>query len=121
MKTRKPKKPVYSHPRTAYAGIEERLALASLAFSKTFKRGENTYLHTARYLGKEEGWEANMVWIDSYPTVNPKAADMERDIAEAIEGARLAWWENQHPSKELLEIVANAKAKAYARKEAVAA
>lgn len=107
-KKRQPKHlPTYTHERTAYAGIRERLALASLAYSKTWlvKSG---YAHSVRFLGKTEGWEARFTWIDNLNYINIDG--VKAHIALSIEGARRAWAENQHPSKELLAIVANVAA-----------
>ncbi len=113
--------PTYTHERTTYAGIRERLALASLAYSKTWEAttGETSqmrfagkYMHSVRFLSKKEGWEANFVWIDDINHVNlEEARGVKRAIAHSIESARARWFDNQHPSKELLAIVANVAAR----------
>jgi len=111
MKTRKPKRPSYVNPRSSFAGIEERLSLASLAFSQTTQRG-SVYVHRVRFLGKKEGWEVNFSWIDAFAHINFEAAGVNREIALGIEGARLRWWEAQQPpTGELLEILTKLQAK----------
>lgn len=115
-KKRTPKHlPTYTHERTAYAGIRERLALASLAYSKTWKSvyavHSGQYVHTVRMMGKTEGWEAHCMWTDNCPRIDINNPAVRREIAHAIEGARAAWYDSKHPSNELLAIVANVAAR----------
>lgn len=115
-KKRTPKHlPTYTHERTAYAGIRERLALASLAYSKTwaavYAHHFGQYVHTVRMMGKTEGWEAHYMWTDNLPRIDMNNPGVRREIAHAIEGARAAYYENRHPSPALLAIVANVAAR----------
>lgn len=124
MANKKPKRqpahlPTYDHPRSSYAGISERLALASLAYSKTWKTttkehglklGLGSYMHTVRYIGKKDGWEARLTWTDNLNRVNVEGVSVY--IAQAIEGARAAYHGNKHPSPALTAILANVAGKA---------
>ena len=105
--------PVYAHERTSFAGISERLALASLWKSKTWLSRHGYYMHVARLISKNkgEGWEAHVIWTDDSKRINKDDPAVRRHLAEGIEGARANWYSNQHPSKELLAIVANVAAK----------
>jgi hypothetical protein len=110
--------PSYDYERASYRGIAERLALVSLVQSRSWKLkpgnvdflDETRYFHSVRYMSKDEGWEANFNWWDNTRHVRPDNA-IKAAIAIAIEGARNAYYDNQHPSKELLAIVASAAAK----------
>lgn len=110
------KRPTYAYTRTEYKGISERLAMASLAFSKTWetstrehglRTGLGTYMHSARFISKTEGWEAYLTWSDDSKRVNLKDPATRKGIAEAIEGARNRWYDDKFKiNKELLAIVA---------------
>lgn len=112
--------PTYDHERASYKGISERLALASRVHSTTwllpFDPRRNApvthwFMHSVRYMSKSEGWEARFTWSDDFEHVNLDSPGVKREIAMSIEGARAAWYDNQHPSKALLAIVAHAAAK----------
>jgi hypothetical protein len=107
--------PTYDYPRASYRGIAERLALVSNVFKvNTWQPRGGLYMHTIRLFGKKEGWECRMTWADNCKHVSLKGNNASTPfaaIAIAIEGARNAWYDNQHPGKELLAIVAREAAK----------
>lgn len=109
--------PTYTHPRSSFAGIRERLALASLAMQTTTWMAADKgwlggkYMHSIRLLGKTEGWEARLTWADNCKHVDLEQCSVRPAIAHSIEAARATWFDNKHPSKELLAIVANVAAR----------
>lgn len=115
MKRKNKNLPAYTHTRSSFAGISERLALASLAFSKTWKatpnerqsyRFEGDYMHSVRFLSKKEGWETNFTWRDNCDHIDLNQRGVKRAIAIGIEGARAAWYESKKPpTEELLKII----------------
>lgn len=123
-KKRQPKHlPTYTYERASFKGISERLALASRVHSTSWllpydprhlsraAPDAHWFMHSVRYISKTEGWEARFTWSDDFERINLDSPGVKREIAMSIEGARAAWADAQHPSKELLEIVANAAAR----------
>lgn len=109
MAKRKAKALTYQHERTSYKGIEERLALASLAFSETWEAGIGGYGHKVRYFSKKEGWECRFNWYDNNPRIDISL--VSRHIALGIEAARERWYVSQHPTKEMQAAWAQVEAK----------
>jgi hypothetical protein len=110
MAKRKVKALTYQHERTSYKGIEERLALASLAFSETWellKGGE--YGHRVRFISKKEGWECRFNWHDNKRHID--LTEVGKHIALGIEAARERWYLAQHPTKEMQAAWAQVEAK----------
>ena len=96
------KLPAYSHERSTYKGIAERLALVSHVSTVTTEVPPRTYTsiapplgkysHTVRLISKTEGWQVVTMWTDNNRKVSKQRLHTH-NIATAIEGARAAWYQ----------------------------